>query len=195
MVTSRETSSDSTRSARSRPRINGLARFARLTCSRGAKARSACLRCVRVAVRVAGAARAAPRLDTRGVVMTPAAKMLDQLAAFTRRFVLLGDSELDAVFLWTARTYVFEGATATPYPVRTRRSRARERRRCFRMIDASRPTLLFDEVDAVLSKKNSDSTEGIRQVLNSGYRKGKVAWRCRSVLAERSSRRCGACSG
>jgi hypothetical protein len=38
--------------------------------------------------------------------------------------------------------------------------------------------LLFDEVDAVFGKRNSDSTEGIRQVLNSGYRQHKKVWRC-----------------
>ena len=48
----------------------------------------------------------------------------------------------------------------------------------FRMIDDLRPTLLFDEIDAVFAKTKSDSAEGIRQVLNSGYRKGKLAYRC-----------------
>ena len=48
----------------------------------------------------------------------------------------------------------------------------------YRLIAKVKPSLLFDEVDAVFGKRNSDSTEGIRQVLNSGYRKHKKVWRC-----------------
>jgi hypothetical protein len=52
----------------------------------------------------------------------------------------------------------------------------------FRLIDSRKPTLLIDEVDAVFGKKNSDSSEGIRQILNSGYRRGKLAFRCVEVV-------------
>ncbi len=126
--------------------------------------------------------------------------LLDETRAFLRRFVVVGDRELDTIALWNAHTYVYETASATPYlhpyspepgsgkttlldvlELTARNAIQADNLTeavLFRMIDAQRPTLLFDEVDAVFGKKNSDSTEGIRQVLNSGYRKGKVAWRC-----------------
>jgi hypothetical protein len=130
--------------------------------------------------------------DTRSV--------LDGSRKFIRRFVVVGPVELDAIALWNAHTYVYETATATPYlhpyspePGSGKTTLldvlelvARDAVQAdnlteavlFRMIDTLHPTLLFDEVDAVFGKKNSDSTEGIRQVLNSGYRRGKSVWRC-----------------
>jgi hypothetical protein len=39
------------------------------------------------------------------------------------------------------------------------------------------PTLLFDEVDAVFGQRPSDSSEDLRGLLNSGYRRGAVAGR------------------
>jgi hypothetical protein len=43
------------------------------------------------------------------------AQVLDQVRQFTRRFVVVGDRELDTTALWTLHTYVYETATATPY--------------------------------------------------------------------------------
>ena len=135
--------------------------------------------------------------------MSPHPYLADQLqktSAFMRRFVVVGERELTAVALWNAHTYVYDCAPATPYlhpyspepgSGKTTLLDVLEVLACnavqadnlteavlFRMIDKKRPTLLFDEVDAVFGKKNSDSTEGIRQVLNSGYRRGKKAYRC-----------------
>ena len=128
------------------------------------------------------------------------ADLLDETRSFLRRFVVVDEMELDAIALWVAHTYVFDLAYATPYlhahspepgsgkttlldvlavlvknPIDADNL---SEATLFRLIDAKTPTLLLDEVDAVFGKKNSDSTEGIRQVLNSGYRKGKKAWRC-----------------
>jgi Protein of unknown function (DUF3631) len=128
------------------------------------------------------------------------ADLLNETKTFVRRFVVVGETELDAIALWNAHTYVFDAARATPYlhphspepesgkttlldvlaltahnAIQTDNLTEAV---LFRLVDAKKPTLLFDEIDAVFSKKNSDSTEGIRQVLNSGYRRGKLAWRC-----------------
>jgi hypothetical protein len=126
--------------------------------------------------------------------------LLDHTRLFVRRFVVLGERELDAVALWNAHTYVYYCARATPYlhphspePGSGKTTlldvlelTAREAVQAdglseaalFRLVSKLHPTLLFDEVDAVFNKKNNDGTEGIRQVLNSGYRKGKKVWRC-----------------
>ncbi len=126
--------------------------------------------------------------------------LLDETRAFLRRYVVFGDAEADAAALWNAHTFVYDCAPATPYlhphspePAsgKTTLLDALSLTACnavqadnlteavlFRLVDARHPTLLFDEIDAVFGKTHSDSTEGIRQVLNSGYRRGKQAWRC-----------------
>jgi hypothetical protein len=124
--------------------------------------------------------------------------LLTETRTLVRRVVVVGDRELDAVALWNAHTYVYECGRATPYlhphspepgsgqttlldaleltAWNAVQADSLSEAALFRMIDKRRPTLLFDEVDAVFGKKNSDSTEGIRQVLNS---------------ATGSTRRCG----
>jgi hypothetical protein len=125
---------------------------------------------------------------------------LEKTKILVRRFVVVGKHELTAIVLWNGSTYVYELARATPYlhphspepgSGKTTLLDVLELTACnavqadglseaalFRLIAKVRPSLLFDEVDAVFGKRNSDSTEGIRQVLNSGYRKGKQVWRC-----------------
>lgn len=126
--------------------------------------------------------------------------LLDKTGVCVRRYVVLGPHELIATALWNAHTYTYECARATPYlhatspepgSGKTTFLDVLEMTACdalqvdglseaalFRLIAKVKPTLLFDEVDAVFGKRNSDSAEGIRQVLNSGYRLGKRVWRC-----------------
>jgi Protein of unknown function (DUF3631) len=128
------------------------------------------------------------------------ADLLAETRIFIRRFVVVGGAELDAIALWNAHTYVYDCAQASPYlhphspepgSGKTTLLDVLELTACgaiqadnlteaslFRMIAKLRPTLLFDEIDAVFGRKHSDSAEGIRQVLNSGYRKHKKVWRC-----------------
>jgi Protein of unknown function (DUF3631) len=128
------------------------------------------------------------------------ADQLDKTKTFVRRFVVVGEHELTAAALWNAHTFAYESARATPYlhphspepgsgkttfldvlELTARQAVQADglsEAALYRLIAKVRPTLLFDEVDAVFGKRNSDSTEGIRQVLNSGYRKGKKVWRC-----------------
>ena len=40
------------------------------------------------------------------------------------------------------------------------------------------PTLIFDEADAIWSKKTADNTEDLRKLLNSGFGRGRYALRC-----------------
>jgi hypothetical protein len=56
------------------------------------------------------------------------------------------------------------------------------------------PTVLFDEVDSVFTKRASESTEELRGMLNSGYRRGAVALRSvvhgKTIEVERSPTFC-----
>jgi hypothetical protein len=127
-------------------------------------------------------------------------EVLDEIAKFIRRFVVLGPVSVDAIALWVAHTWVYATARVTPYlhpfspekgsgkttlldvlAIITRHSIQADNVSeavLFRLVESERPTLLIDEVDAIFGRKNTDSAEGIRQVLNSGYIKGKKAYRC-----------------
>jgi hypothetical protein len=48
----------------------------------------------------------------------------------------------------------------------------------FRKIARDAPTLLLDEVDTIFKGPSTDRTEGLRAVLNSGYRRGATVDRC-----------------
>ena len=128
------------------------------------------------------------------------AVLLDETSVYVRRFVVLNDAQLVAISLWVAHTYVYETARATPYlhfwspDPGSGKTTALEvigilshdgivaddltMAALFRLIDSKRPTLLFDEVDGIFNKKNSDGAEDIRKILNSGYAADKKVWRC-----------------
>lgn len=132
--------------------------------------------------------------------MTALSVLLDEASVFVRRFVVLNEEQLVAVSLWIAHTYIYDTAGATPYlhfwspePDSGKTTAldvigllARDAvvaddltaAVLFRLINAAHPSLLIDEVDGIFSKKNSDGTEDIRKLLNSGYKKGKQAIRC-----------------
>jgi hypothetical protein len=126
-------------------------------------------------------------------------ELLDETVAFVRRFVVFRSVHSDAVALWNAHTYGSEYASATPYlyafspeagsgkttllevlsvtaanaiPADNLTEAA-----LFRLVHVLKPTLLIDELDTTFGK-GAEATSGIRQVLNSGYRKGKKAYRC-----------------
>jgi hypothetical protein len=138
--------------------------------------------------------------DTERLPVTDLAKLLADARKLFRQFVVLDDVQADTVALWIAHTYVFDTARATPYlhfwspdsgsgkttafEVLELLARAGliaddlTGAALFRLVEARRPTLLVDEVDGIFGKKNSDSTEDIRKILNSGYRAGKKVFRC-----------------
>lgn len=125
--------------------------------------------------------------------------ILEDVEAFLRRFVVMSDSQFTATGLWIAHTYAFEVAIWTPYlevssaEKRSGKSRllevvsyiAREpwntsnasTASLFRKIDQAKPTLLFDELDAVF-KGDPETAQAVRGVLNAGaHCRGTVA-RC-----------------
>jgi hypothetical protein len=124
--------------------------------------------------------------------------LLDELAGFVRRYVVLSEAQTAAVTLWILHTHTFAAAEATPYIAitsaepesgKTRLLEVLERlvarplttsnisdAALFRSISTRQPTLLFDEIDAIFGPKARDR-EDMRGLLNAGYRRGAPALR------------------
>ena len=126
--------------------------------------------------------------------------LLTDVRAFITRYVVLTESQLVVVTLWAAHTWAIDAFDVTPYiaamsaEARSGKSRLQEVSELivkspwrvlqpseavlFRKIAAAKPTLLFDEVDAVFGQRVSDSQEGVRAVLNGGFQRGVTVPRC-----------------
>ena len=125
--------------------------------------------------------------------------ILDQIVALVRRFVVLTLDQAHTVALWVVHTHAIDAAEMTPYlAIGSATWRAGKTRLLevlaqlvhtvwftdrvsaavlVRKIDKESPTLLLDEVDAAL-KVESDYSEALRGLLNSGYRRGGTASMC-----------------
>jgi hypothetical protein len=127
---------------------------------------------------------------------TAGPQILDEIAAFIRRFVILSNSEILVISLWIAHTWALEAADTTPYlaitsaVMRSGKTRLLEilellvrspwltgrvtAAALYRRVENDCPTLLLDEWDAMT--RNPDLTEALRGILNSGHgRDGKVS--------------------
>jgi hypothetical protein len=128
--------------------------------------------------------------------------LLDGVASRFRRHMVLAEAQADVLALFVASTYLYEVFAFTPYlhvfsPERecgkSTLLDVLEAVVCnptkvdgispaalFRLIEARRPTLLLDEMDTVFGKRGGqrDSSEMIRQVLNSGFQRGRTISRC-----------------
>lgn len=134
---------------------------------------------------------------------TNGAELLDDVRAFIGRFVAFpSDAALVAVTLWAGMTYMVEHLHATPRLALLSPEPGSGKTRVlevlallvrlpmlalnaspaaiFRTLALEPRTLLFDEVDAIWSKrgKDGDSNEDLRALLNSGYRRGATIPRC-----------------
>jgi hypothetical protein len=131
---------------------------------------------------------------------TATGDLLDAVLAALVRFVLFAN-EHQGVFcaLWVMHTHAFGAAVTTPYVhVRSATRRSGKSRLfevsnhlvakpwmvteaseavLFRKIEAECPTLLMDEVDATFGK-DSEVTQGLRAILNAGYRFDGAVARC-----------------
>jgi len=128
------------------------------------------------------------------------APLLDDLAAFVRRFVVVSHAQATAVPLWIVHTHAFDAADASPYLAVTSPEKRSGKSRLFevlellvanpwkvitpteavvfRKVDKDRPTLLLDETDAIFGPKANGNYEGLRALLNAGNRRGTNVPRC-----------------
>jgi hypothetical protein len=130
------------------------------------------------------------------------AELLDDVRGFIRRFcVLPTDHALAAVALWAVHAHIIEHFHTTPRLMLVSPEPGSGKTRVLEVLDLLVPesmfslsaspaavfrtlsdrqiTLLFDEVDAVFSKKGKDDThEDLRALLNAGYKRGAAIPRC-----------------
>jgi hypothetical protein len=120
-------------------------------------------------------------------------ELLDELAGFVRRFVVVSPAQSDVAALWIAHTHCFEAADQTPYLSVTSAEKRSGKTRLLevmellvarpwftgrvsaaalvRKVDAERPTLLLDESDAPFNGE-MDYAAALRGLLNTGHRDG-----------------------
>lgn len=128
------------------------------------------------------------------------AALLDTVAAFVRRFVVVTIEQAHVIAVWIVHTWVFEAADQTPYLAiisaekRSGKTRLLEvlgvlaratwhavqpsEAVLYRKIERDHPTLLLDETDALFSQKGGDRAEAVRALLNAGSRRGATVSRC-----------------
>jgi hypothetical protein len=134
--------------------------------------------------------------------MTYLSNYLEAIAALLRQFVVFRNvHQVAAAALYVAHTYAIEAADVTPYLIVTSAQKQSGKTRLlevlellvckpafvshiseaalYRTIAAERPTLLFDEFDAVFGKRAAaERNEGLRAVVNAGHRRGAAVRRC-----------------
>jgi hypothetical protein len=125
--------------------------------------------------------------------------LLGFVEGFVRRFVVMQEAQAVAVTLWAAHTHVLDAFETTPYLSVTSATKRCGKSRLFdelellvarpwkvvtpseavvfRKIEADKPTLLLDEIDAIFKDKNGN-TEPLRALLNAGNRRGTKVPRC-----------------
>jgi hypothetical protein len=139
------------------------------------------------------------RISRDADVAADGAQLLDDVAAFIGRYVACSPAGLVAGALWIMHTHAFEAADCSPRFVllsaepQSGKTRYLEVLKLlvrdpvfavsisdaalFRVIEARRPTLLHDEIDAVFGPKARDR-EDLRAMLNAGYERGASVQRC-----------------
>jgi len=127
------------------------------------------------------------------------ARLLDQVAAYIRRFVSLSESQALVAAVWIVHTHAFDAADATPYLAITSAEKQSGKTRLLevlqtlvanpwftgrvtaavltRKIDANLPALLLDESDAAFGGEK-EYAEALRGILNTGHRRGGTASCC-----------------
>jgi hypothetical protein len=129
---------------------------------------------------------------------TELAWLLDDLAPFVRRYVVMSAEQADAIALWIVHTELVDAFDVTAYLAVTSPEKRSGKTTLlealelllrtplptanisdaalFRAVRELSPTLLFDEVDAIFGPKTRDR-EDLRGMLNAGYRRGAVVYR------------------
>ena len=136
--------------------------------------------------------------------MTPAnetAHVLQTISDYLDRFLILTDEQRTALAVWVCMTYIYDCYDTVPYLVVTSAEKRSGKTRvieCVQSICANpivvtglteavlfrvmerKPTLLIDETDTIFAnnKQLSERQEALRAILNAGYRRGTLVYRC-----------------
>lgn len=127
-------------------------------------------------------------------------KLLFDLMVLLRKYIVMSRPKLLVVALWIIHTHSVDAAEQTPYLAITSPEKQCGKSRLldvlellcarpwsavlpseavvYRMVSATRPTMLLDEVDAIFNPRTADRYEGLRALLNSGHRRGAKVPRC-----------------
>jgi hypothetical protein len=144
-------------------------------------------------------ARGEARRIAQAAASESCAALLGEISALLRRFVVMSGAQARVVALWTVHTHIIGAAEATPYLAVTSAEKRSGKTRLLevlellvarpwftgrttaavlpRKIDAESPTLLLDESDAAFGG-DKEYAEALRQVLNTGHRRGGRATVC-----------------
>jgi hypothetical protein len=129
-----------------------------------------------------------------------ASSLLDETAAFLRRFVVITDAQAAALALWVLHTHAIDAAESTPYISISSAEKRSGKTRLLEVLELlvarpwltgrttaaalvrklavqQPPTLLLDESDAAFNGER-DYAETLRGVLNAGHRRGGCATLC-----------------
>lgn len=141
-------------------------------------------------------------LDTLGDDSDPGFKLLNDVRAYIKRFCVFPNEHcLSAVTLWSAHAHMIKSFYTSPRLALLSPEPGSGKTRVLEVLDLLVPesmlvfspspasifrtlkkrqvTLLFDEIDAIWSKKGKDdSHEDLRALLNAGYRSGATIPRC-----------------
>jgi hypothetical protein len=127
------------------------------------------------------------------------AGLLEKCRAWILRYIVVSDHQAIILAAWILHTYVFDAAETTPYlhitaperecgksrlmetlealAARPIRSGGMTAAALVRTIEAKKATLFLDEMDAQLGG-DKEFAEAIRGILNEGFRKGGVFYKC-----------------
>lgn len=130
------------------------------------------------------------------------ARLLDTLEAYSRKYIVMSDAQHIATAAWTMHTYCYTLRPVTPYLIVTSAEMrsgktllldllgqvvnrpismvAPTEAVLFRVVNQEKPTMMIDETDAIFKEGRSgpsERQEGLRQIINSGYRRGMTVWR------------------
>ena len=127
------------------------------------------------------------------------AELLRQCRAWILRYIVVSDAQAIIMAAWLLHTHTFNAAETTPYLHITAPEKASGKSRAqetleplaaapvrsggmtaaalVRTIEAKRPTIFLDEMDAQLGG-DKEYAETVRGILNEGFRKGGVFYKC-----------------
>lgn len=136
---------------------------------------------------------------------TVTTELLETCRTWIRRYIVVSDEQAVIMAAWLLHSYAFDAAETTPYihitapekacgksylmealqalaaaPIRSGGMTAAA---LVRTIHARKPTIFLDEMDAQLGG-NKEYAEAVRGILNEGFRKGGMFYKCNATTHE-----------